>query len=77
VVKIDVEGAEFAVLRGMERLLGEHAVRELFVELHPAGLQASGASADELRAWLAQRGYALAWQQRRGDEWHEHYTPVA
>ena len=72
-VKIDVEGAEFAVLRGMEGLLREHVVRELFLEIHPRALAASGADEHALRQWLAGLGYVAAWQKRRGDEWHEHY----
>ena len=72
-VKIDVEGAEFAVLRGMERLLREHLVRELFLEIHPQALAASGADEHALRRWLTELGYRAAWQKRRGDEWHEHY----
>lgn len=74
-VKIDVEGAEFGVLRGMEGLLRAHAVRELFLELHPAALAASGADEHALRRWLTGLGYVAAWQKRRGDEWHEHYRP--
>ncbi len=77
IVKIDVEGAEFAVLRGMEGLLRTHAVRELFLELHPAALAASGADEHALRRWLTALGYAAAWQKRRGDEWHEHYRAGA
>ena len=72
-VKIDVEGAEHAVLRGMERLLGEHVVRELFLEIHPQALATSGSDEHALRAHLAGLGYAAAWQKRRGDEWHEHW----
>jgi hypothetical protein len=68
-----VEGAEHAVLRGMERLLGEHVVRELFLEIHPHALATSGSDEHALRAHLAGLGYAAAWQKRRGDEWHEHW----
>ncbi len=76
-VKIDVEGAEFAVLRGMERLLREHAVRELFLEIHPAALAKGGADEHALRNFLAELGYVAAWRKRRGDEWHEHYRSGA
>lgn len=33
-VKIDVEGAEFLVLNGAKRLLGERKIRHLMIELH-------------------------------------------
>lgn len=77
VVKIDVEGAEFSVLRGMERQLASRSVRALFLELHPAQLLAAGESVEALRQWLRARGYVSRWQARRGDEWHEHYGPGA
>lgn len=72
-VKIDVEGAEFGVLRGMERLLRAHAVRDLFLEIHPQALAVGGADEHALRRWLEGFGYVAAWRKRRGDEWHEHY----
>src|SRR5262245_57968059 len=77
VVKIDVEGAEFAVLRGMEEQLRRHAVRDLFLELHPKALAASGADEHALRRGLEEPGYTAAWRHRRGDEWHEHYRSGA
>jgi FkbM family methyltransferase len=73
VVKIDVEGAELGVLRGMQGLLEARAVRELFLEIHPQALAAGGADEHALRRFLSERGYVAAWQKRRGDEWHEHY----
>jgi len=72
-VKIDVEGAELGVLRGMERLLRERSVRELFLEIHPQAIAASGSDEHALRRFLGELGYSVAWQKRRGDEWHEHW----
>lgn len=51
VLKIDVEGAEHAVLDGMTGAL--EGVRCLFVEAH------GGHEADRLREWLAARGFAV------------------
>jgi FkbM family methyltransferase len=54
VIKIDVEGVEPAVLRGLSRTLGANPDVRLFLEFNPATLEAAGVSADsfllELRA---------------------------
>lgn len=54
VVKIDVEGAEFAVLRGAERIVRSNAC--LFFEIHPYAWSTAGHSAEDLVQWLAARG---------------------
>jgi FkbM family methyltransferase len=54
VIKIDVEGAEFSVLRGADRIVRSSAT--IFCELHPYAWLAAGHSAEALRAWLAERG---------------------
>lgn len=73
VVKIDVEGAEIAVLAGMEPLLADHGVRDLFIEVHPETLRRAGQSRAGLEQWLIKRGYALLWSQERGRQVHQHY----
>jgi FkbM family methyltransferase len=50
VIKIDVDGAELNILRGMERLLAARSVRSLQVEIDPP-------QNDAIRAWLDQQGY--------------------
>ncbi|MBA2383121.1 MAG: FkbM family methyltransferase [Actinobacteria bacterium] len=60
-VKLDVEGAEVAALRGMEGLLANGGPRALFVECHPKLLDQAGSSRDELLAWLRGAGYEVAW----------------
>jgi FkbM family methyltransferase len=57
-VKIDVEGAEWAVLVGMEDLweLAREDL-ELIVEVHPRHLEKSGHSVDELVEMLRSRGF--------------------
>lgn len=57
VVKIDVHGAEVAVVRGMRDALREH-VRELVVEVHTSDLLVSGSHA-ELVAELEDAGLEL------------------
>ena len=58
-VKIDTEGAELEVLRGMERLLAASPAVQVVVEWNlPLVLQA-GRPYDELPAWLWSRGFAV------------------
>ena len=52
VMKLDVEGEEPSVLRGMERTLEASPRLRLFVEFSPAGLEAAGSSVDEFLAKL-------------------------
>ncbi len=59
VIKLDIEGGELAALRGMERLTT--GARTIFLELNPELLERSGGSRDELLAWLAERGFEVAW----------------
>jgi FkbM family methyltransferase len=58
VVKVDVEGAELAVLRGMARTL-ETARPVVFVELHPVWVAGLGDSVEELPSIAAGAGYGL------------------
>jgi FkbM family methyltransferase len=56
-VKIDVEGAEDAVLAGMETGLRAHRYRRVLLELHPALLAGRGSSVDACCQVLANAGY--------------------
>jgi len=57
-IKIDVEGAEMEILRGMENYVATH--RPAFaIELHPSLLPQFGSSVDEVTSWLRIRGYTL------------------
>jgi len=58
-VKIDVEGAELLVLRGMRGLL-RAARTELFVEIHPGKMSALGATPGDVVELLRDAGYALS-----------------
>jgi hypothetical protein len=57
-IKIDVEGAELGVLRGLRRTLARDGVR-LFVEVHPPQLAQAGSSTEEVLRLLADLGYEL------------------
>jgi FkbM family methyltransferase len=54
IVKIDVEGAEFDVLRGAEQIVRSDAI--IFCELHPHAWREAGYTGNELRDWLRERG---------------------
>jgi FkbM family methyltransferase len=57
-IKIDVQGAEVAVLRGARRILREDAPT-LFVEVHDQSLARYGQSADTLATLIEAEGYAI------------------
>jgi FkbM family methyltransferase len=58
VIKIDVEGAELHVLRGMRRTIQEDKPI-LFVEIHPPQLHIYNFSADEVLSLLIDSGYKV------------------
>jgi FkbM family methyltransferase len=57
-IKIDVEGHEFEVLRGAKRLLHERKPM-LSIELHPGLLARKGTSALAIAEFLAESGYVF------------------
>jgi FkbM family methyltransferase len=59
VCKIDVEGAEFAALKGAERSLRGTNPPVLLLELTNRTLVRSGSSVEEVKSWLKERGYEL------------------
>lgn len=56
-IKIDVEGSEFQVVKGMKALLEEKKIDVLVIEITPAFLQKFGSSRAELYQYLEQKGY--------------------
>ena len=57
VVKIDVEGAEWRVLRGADAIVRSDAT--IICELHPWAWAESGDDPEQMRAWLAERGRTI------------------
>ena len=57
-IKMDVEGAEMEILKGMESYVETHHPT-FTIELHPQLLPQFGSSAEEVTSWLTQRGYTL------------------
>lgn len=74
VVKIDVEGAEFAVLRGAEAIVRSRA--QIFCELHPYAWSEAGHSGEELRDWLKQRGRTMRHLESDAEVTTWRYGPV-
>ena len=58
-LKIDVEGAEFAVLRGAERIVASDT--RIFFEIHPYEWERAGHSANDLLDWLSAHGRSMVW----------------
>jgi len=65
-MKIDVEGFEFRVVRGARQCLIKHRPR-LWLEIHPVYLKAQQESPDELLQFLKKIGYAISF--------HNDYQP--
>lgn len=63
VLKIDVEGFEPEVLRGLDATLRDAACREVLCEVHFALLESRGQkhAPSEIRDYLSDRGFSLKW----------------
>lgn len=57
-IKMDVEGFEFEVMRGAENIL-RNMSPVMLIEIHPAQLKLSGGSDQALIAFLESKGYAF------------------
>jgi FkbM family methyltransferase len=68
VVKIDVEGAEVFVLRGMKKFLRESPPRTVLLELHPKFVSAFGCRSEECLEILCEAGFSIVSEIRRDDE---------
>jgi len=66
VIKVDVEGAELAVLRGAETTILREKPAIIF-EANAETCKAAGYSVENLCDWLLQRGYALERIGQNGD----------
>jgi FkbM family methyltransferase len=56
-LKMDIEGAEYRALRGLERRLANGAIDRAILELHPSHLQVLGSSVADVVALFESHGY--------------------
>ncbi len=76
VMKIDVEGAELSVLKGMTRILRDQKPK-LFLEIHPTYLKSQASSTEELLTLLIGFGYRVVHiESMRDDESALQLTPL-
>lgn len=63
VIKIDVEGHELSVLKGLQRALSNERLRNVFVEVHFSILERSGRADDpkKIEDILKRSGFKLRW----------------
>jgi FkbM family methyltransferase len=67
-IKIDVEGAEYAVCEGLSGLMAATPPRLIFLEVHPGPLSYFGRSVEDLRTLLTGYGYQIRDFGTRGTE---------
>lgn len=70
ILKIDVEGAEMNVLRGMDSVLKESPPRMLLVEVHPNVLPLFGGHPDQVENLLRSWSFSKISRIQRGTEFH-------
>ncbi|HEY5219095.1 MAG TPA: FkbM family methyltransferase [Gemmatimonadaceae bacterium] len=69
-IKIDVEGAELAVLRGARQTIARMDRESgIFVEMHPSAWHAMGVSVEDLHAELAAQGLRAVPLRPSADPW--------
>jgi FkbM family methyltransferase len=68
VIKIDVEGAEFDVLKGMEKILTSTLLRIVQIEIHPKILPLFNATVEDIYGLMNAANFSVAFQQVRGTE---------
>lgn len=68
VIKIDVEGAETNVLRGLHDTLLDEDCRLVYCEIHPELLDQRGESVHDVTEQLRQLGFMVEEVSRRGEE---------
>lgn len=74
-VKLDVEGAEYLVLKGAESLLTSHKIKKLIVEVTPGYLNKFGSSKEELFGMMKSTGYTPTYNSE-ASQYDEVFVPV-
>lgn len=78
-IKIDVEGAEADVLKGLGRYLSEGRLRLILCEVHPTLIDSFGSSVLAVRGLLEAGGYSISqvWSRGTEEHWLATRTPAA
>lgn len=71
IIKIDVEGAEFDVIAGMESTLKKDRFQLLYCEVHPFLLEKFGATEEKLYEKLTQLGFSFEVLEERNVEYSD------
>jgi hypothetical protein len=58
-IKMDVQGYELGVFRGMDKLLAANPEVEVYFEFWPHGLRSAGTDPGEVLAYLRSRGFRV------------------
>jgi len=59
ICKIDIEGAEYLALEGLQNTLSESACRHVFCEIHTRKIESVGGSAEEVESLLQRLGFNI------------------
>jgi len=70
VVKIDVEGAEVLVLKGMKKILENKTLRMVQCEVHTEVLPLFGASQSDIESIMFKAGFSISLKKDRGTQLH-------
>ena len=65
-IKVDVQGYEFPVCKGMERTLAANPSAILALEYMPEAMRELGIQPEDLLTWLTQRNYQIYTLQKHG-----------
>lgn len=66
VIKMDIEGAEMAALKGAREIISRNKNLKILLEFHPLGILASGYSPEELLRDLRRNGFRLFFIRNNG-----------
>lgn len=72
VIKIDVEGAEMAVIAGFSASIKSGNIRDMFVEVHPDQLARANYDHSEFEMHMSAYGYEVVWSALRSNQRHVH-----
>jgi FkbM family methyltransferase len=68
IVKIDVEGAEFNVLKGMKKTLSNPKLRVVQIEIHPKILPLFGSTTENIYRLMNESKFKVVFRKERGTE---------